>query len=89
MKSAATELSLCEISPRTDPTLTMSWRSNPNNQRCFQGGLPEAFLAGYHSAVSLVRAEISRPEMQRLNLRELEVMLRHQCEAQLTNWKRN
>lgn len=53
----------------------------------FQGGLPEAFLAGYHSAVALVRSETTRPAQQLLTLEELEVMLRRQSRVQLRLWR--
>ncbi|MEB3234351.1 MAG: hypothetical protein VKM98_02890 [Cyanobacteriota bacterium] len=54
--------------------------------REFQGGLPEAFLAGYHCALGLVQEETTRPPEQKLTIKELEIMLRRQCERQLGLW---
>jgi len=53
----------------------------------FQGGLTEAFLAGYHAAVELVSEECTRPAHLMLNTKELEVMLRRQCKTSLQVWK--
>ena len=61
-------------------------RSRPTDA-AFQGGLTEAFLAGYHAALALVQAEQTLPREQTLNARELEIMLRRQCSHQLALWK--
>jgi len=63
-----------------------------NGKRCasshdFQGGLSEAFLAGYHAAVEQVREECKRPDHLMLTTPELEVMLRRQCSRKLQHWK--
>ncbi|MBM5802716.1 MAG: hypothetical protein FJ078_01135 [Cyanobacteria bacterium K_DeepCast_35m_m2_155] len=63
-----------------------------NGKRCpssteFQGGLTEAFLAGYHAAVEQVREECKRPDHLMLTTKELEVMLRRQCSRKLQRWK--
>ena len=54
--------------------------------REFQGGLPEAFLAGYHCALNRVQEQIRRPVEQALTIKELEILLRRQCQQQLDQW---
>jgi len=64
----------------------MTCRHHSFDARPFQGGLAEAFLAGYHSATALVKEETARPDSLKLTIRELEVMLRRQCQTQLLRW---